>query len=151
MRVAWLLLGVLLSSGSASSAEDRGRSPSLGEAAPVRPCSQAMELEAAKHALAEGDRRGAIRHLRRAQALLAACERNAVNPEPEWESTPPPRGFAKAPGAGPPTSRYGTSSHPGYSSGISRTIRLTSFGSTLSPASIRRITSSISRSCRLIS
>ena len=96
-RRVWLCLATLLLSVSAGSAETPGaRDPGAGRAEGTRVCGHAQELEVAKRALAEGDREGALRHLQRARGLLAACQRNAVNPEPEWESTTSPRAFAKA-------------------------------------------------------
>jgi len=63
---------------SASSSEDsrilNPGSPPAGS----RICGHARDLQVAKRALADGDRQGALRHLQRARALLAACERNAV-------------------------------------------------------------------------
>jgi len=54
--------------------------------APVSVCHPAGELAAAKAALARGDRKAALDHLRRADAALAECERNRATPIPDPES-----------------------------------------------------------------
>ena len=98
MKVAAVCLGVLLCWSWASAAEDRqGRG--LDQPARDRACGHPAELEAAKRALAEGDREGALIHLRRARTLVADCERNAYDPGQEGESAA--SAFAKAPAAGP--------------------------------------------------
>lgn len=100
-KATLLYLGILLLPLSANSVED-SRLPT-GDREPERTisCGHARALEVAKRALAEGDREGALRHLQRARALLTACERNAANPEPEWESRPASRAFAKGSSSGP--------------------------------------------------
>lgn len=97
-RVTLLWLGILLLPLPANSTED-SRLPS-GEAERTASCGHARALEEARRALAEGDREGALQHLQRARALLTACERNAVSPEPSWESQPASRAFARASSAG---------------------------------------------------
>jgi hypothetical protein len=98
VKVAAICFGALLLSGAASSAEaPRSRGP----APPVqaRTCGHTVELEAARRDLAEGDREGALAHLRRARELVAACEREAADPA-RGEETTPASAFAKAPTAG---------------------------------------------------
>lgn len=96
-KAVWLCMATLLLSVSPGSAESpRLRGPGADRPVGTRVCGHAKELEVAKRALAEGDREGALRHLQRARGLLAACQRNAVNPEPEWEPTTSARAFAKA-------------------------------------------------------
>ena len=97
-KTALLCLPIILIPFSASSSED---SRIMNPGAASRVCGHARELQVAKRNLADGDRQSALRHLQRARALLAACERDAVNPEPEWESTTSARGFARGPSAGP--------------------------------------------------
>ena len=115
MKVATVCFGIFLLSSSASSAEDSG-SRGLDQPVRTRACGHTTELEAAKRALAEGNREGALNHLQRARALVAECERNAVDPAPEGESTTPASAFAKAKVAGPEDSPIRTGprkSHPG--------------------------------------
>ena len=115
-KTALLCLAIVLVPFSASSSED---SPTLNpdsHPAGSRVCGHARELQVAKRALAEGDREVALRHLQRARALLAACERNTVNPAPEWESTTSSRAFARQSSAGPDrplATRFGSTSRSG--------------------------------------
>jgi len=70
---AFTLCGVLFLSSPAYSAEalaDAGDRPS------ERSCDHTRELEAAKSALASGDREGALEHLLRADEILAACQQD---------------------------------------------------------------------------
>ena len=100
MKIASLCLGLLLLSSSTSFAEDPGlRDPGLSQPAPPNACGHTAELKEAKRALAEGDREGAIHHLQRAQQLVAACQRNAVDPEREEAPMTPASAFAQAPRA----------------------------------------------------
>jgi hypothetical protein len=99
VKVAAFCLGVLLLTGGTSSAEgSRSREPD--PPAQARACGHTTELQAAKRALAEGDREGALQHLRRARELVAACERDADPAPAEPEGTTPASAFAKAPTAG---------------------------------------------------
>ena len=92
MKLFALCIGIVLLSSSARAEEDPSvRAPGLGE--PARACGHTAELVAAKRALAEGDREGAVHHLERAKALAAACERDAS----ESESRTPASALAKAP------------------------------------------------------
>ena len=74
------LIAALLGSGSARAEEGAERAPSDS-------CGRVASLEAAKHALARGDRAQALEHLRNADALLDACarssDRNATEQEAE--------------------------------------------------------------------
>ena len=100
MKGAVFCVGILLLWSSASGAEDP-RSHASDPPVQTRACGHTLELQAARRALAEGDREGALNHLRRARALVAACERNAVDPAPAEQSTTPASAFAQsAPAAG---------------------------------------------------
>jgi len=100
MRVA-RAFGVALLFGAQVAASAEGPSPTASQPAPAPACGQATELLQAKRALAEGDREGALRHLRRAREIVAACARDASEPArtPEMSAT----AFAQAPppGCGP--------------------------------------------------
>jgi len=95
MRIAIACAGIFLllsSTSSAGAPPERGENLDQRTASPA--CGHTAELEEAKRALADGNREGALRHLRRAQTLVAACQRNSV--EPEADSTTPAKAFAKA-------------------------------------------------------
>jgi hypothetical protein len=95
--VTLLCIGMLLPPVPASSTKDPGGEPGRSSS-----CGHARALEEAKRALAEGDREDALQHLQRARALLTACERKAVSPEPPGgESGPASRTFARPASAGP--------------------------------------------------
>ena len=49
----------------------------------LRGCGHAGELLAARDALADGDRPGAIAHLKAARALLVECERDQLAADPK--------------------------------------------------------------------
>jgi len=115
MKRSLLCLGILLLSSAASSARDPRddghdtNAPALGRA-----CGHVPELEAARRALAEGDRERALSHLRRARALVAACERDAEDAGRGGESAA--SAFAMAPAAEPdlePTGPARTKPHRG--------------------------------------
>ena len=85
MRIASALgIAILLGANVAASAEDR--SSELSQPAPTRACGHTAQLQAAKRALAEGDREGALRYLERARELVAACQRETVEPTGERSS-----------------------------------------------------------------
>lgn len=70
MHMRWLLgLGIAATIATASSATEER--PSLAT------CGHLEELAAAKRALAQGDKAGALIHLRNADALLSRCERES--------------------------------------------------------------------------
>ena len=100
MRVA-RALGVVLLFGAQVAASAEGPSPMISQPAPAPACGQSKELLQAKRAIAEGDRAGALRHLRRARDLVAACARDESDPvrAPAASAT----AFAQAPppGCGP--------------------------------------------------
>jgi len=73
---------VLLWASVSTSAEDRN---SVLRREPAT-CGHTGELQAAKRALAEGDREGALQHLQRARELVAACQRESVEPTGEQSS-----------------------------------------------------------------
>jgi hypothetical protein len=95
MKAVALCIGILLASSSSTSSAEHPSAPGFGE--PARGCGHTAELVAAKRALAQGDRAGAVTHLQRAKALAAACERDAVDRAPESESRTPASALAKAP------------------------------------------------------
>ena len=97
LRVAvFTIAGVLVSAVLAPSAwAQQGRGAHPGAEA----CDPTREIEAAKRSAEAGDQVAAVEHLLRADAILAACEREPAlsNPTPEPES--PERAFARtAPG-----------------------------------------------------
>jgi hypothetical protein len=62
-----------------------------------RNCDNTRELEAAKRALANGDREAAVDHLLRADEILAACEQDPPEAGPGAPSEEPERMFASSP------------------------------------------------------
>jgi hypothetical protein len=71
-------------------------SASAEELAPSPECPPRAALEAAKSALAAGDREGALREMRRAKEILAACEGRARDVDQEQgDEEPPERMFAR--------------------------------------------------------
>jgi hypothetical protein len=58
-------------------------------------CPPRAALDAAREALAAGDREGALRHMRRANEILASCQRRLPKTEPIDEA-PPERALAQA-------------------------------------------------------
>lgn len=65
------------------------------ERAPSDPCGRTASLQAARDALARGDRAAALEHLRKANALLDACARQpeATTPEQVHENEEPALAF----------------------------------------------------------
>jgi hypothetical protein len=61
-----------------------GLTPAAGAGPPEPPpaCGHALELAAARAALEAGERERALRHLKRARQILAACEEEAERREP---------------------------------------------------------------------
>ncbi len=107
MKLALACLTILLLSSLASAVEDR-RPGGFGRAAPSNACGQAEELAAARRSIAEGNREAALLHLRRAKEFVAACERNAVDPELESR----PTAFAKASAGAAPLSTWPVRTKP---------------------------------------
>ena len=94
MRIARALgLAILLGAHVAASAE--GPSPTASQPPAAPACGQAKELLEAKRALADGDRVGALEHLRRAREVVAACARDASDPARAPATSP--TAFAQAP------------------------------------------------------
>jgi hypothetical protein len=83
MRIRWLLAA------AAAVATSAGADPPAPSSA-VAQCGHVAELEAAKAALARGDRESALHHLEAADALLQRCEQEAIpaetQPEPEIQT-----------------------------------------------------------------
>jgi len=65
-----------------------------------RSCDNTRELEAAKRALANGDREAALDHLLRADEILAACEEDTPKAGPGTPPEAPERMFASSPERG---------------------------------------------------
>lgn len=61
-------------------------------------CDPTAELEAAKRAAAAGDQASAVEHLLRADAILAACERDPANAGPARERERPERALSRGSG-----------------------------------------------------
>lgn len=78
-RVAWLALTVSLL-GVISARAEEGAEP-----VPSGSCNRTASLEAAKNALARGDRAHALEHLRIAETLLEACARSSDRTAPQQE------------------------------------------------------------------
>jgi hypothetical protein len=95
MKRLVLTIGILLVTSTATSMAEDSAVPRASET--MRGCRHAPELVAAKRALAEGDREGALQHLQRARELAAACERDAVDRAPEPEGRTPASALARAP------------------------------------------------------
>lgn len=71
-----VLIAALLGVGPARANDDATRAPSDS-------CARTAALEAAKDALARGERAKALEHLRRAEALLDACANPPEGATPE--------------------------------------------------------------------
>ena len=85
MRIASALgIAILLWSGVAASAEDRNSGVSQPARTPA--CGHTAELQAAKRALADGDREAALQHLQQARELVGACQREVEEPTGEQPS-----------------------------------------------------------------
>lgn len=84
MRIRTLLAAV------AAVATSAAADPPGPPTSAVAQCGHVAELEAAKAALARGDRESALHHLEAADALLQRCEREAIPvetpPEPEIQT-----------------------------------------------------------------
>lgn len=79
---AFTLCWVLFLSSPAYSA---GALADAGNRSSERSCDHTRELEAAKRALATGDREGALEHLLRADEILAACQQDPPSAGPGTE------------------------------------------------------------------
>jgi len=67
-----------------------------GDRPDSRSCDNTRELEAAKRALANGDREAALDHLLRADEILAACEQDPPKAGPGTPPETPERMFARS-------------------------------------------------------
>ena len=90
MRVAafTLVLALATPAASAGTLADAGSHPRAGA------CDPTPELEAAKRAAAAGDQVAVVQHLMRADAILAACERDPAQADPTLGPESPERGVA---------------------------------------------------------
>jgi hypothetical protein len=99
MRIAIACAAALLVASTSMAAGPAGEVGAQREPrAASRECGHAEALRAAKRALAEGNREGALSLLQRARSLVAACQQNAT--ERDEESTTTPSAFATAPSGG---------------------------------------------------